>query len=450
MIHPVTPISCFDFSRKSTSSSPSNFFLGSALRYCSNTICLIWIRCYYGAPFSQDEKNQIKLCGRATPTGEQTPAIIEEILLKPVLLNRKLQRESTRYSKESSISGTADSDYINGLKNLKTLSYAIVKLQDCQSLLNKKLSIIENCQNIDRLPNEAKFTKSELYVLYNAAKAYEVYLDVDLKSEKLNTYFQSLFFERAHLLIEDCWKSLDVRDNKTLLFFIENEYVKATRKRFPLFSRVRELVRRGKAVHVALLKQPKKGVPKQVHITVKYYEQNNLRFIDLLSSEFLSINLTHLLSEEGKRAVQKICPASNPEQFLTEKWGKNLNEFLTDSQPLSKLENAFLYRAMSVLKWFGIPFKKKECDFQGQSRMICSEFVIYLMKRVLNDVEKSVIADYQNKTGLKLIPGSVFNNPFSKLKAYNMTPGDVQVFISQLNHLKKSGSTFIDKILLKD
>lgn len=417
---------------------------------CKNSIKLLWSKYIQGNPFLPEEITLIKLYGASScSSGQVYPTLIDDLAASPQELNKKFVRAHKTYSKQKA-HGKHDYAFEEGLVFFKSLSFGLHQLQENQSALKGK--IIRILENIDSLQYDEKLTKHEVYVLYLAVKIQEQYQEIEKKhlaTQSFTDFFSknTEFFQNAKKIVDNCWKDLEI-DSKTLLFFLNSGHSQAMNEPISIMEPLKNWLRRGDELHVALLGNWDGETPKQYHITYDNYEENPIRVIDLLSSRFVSLDLTKFLSAKGTQIVQEIAPGLNENDYLYELWTKKFKKVVKDTEELKKIKNSNLRKYMCVLKWFGAHNPNEVIDGKNKpSHMICSEFAICLMSRIIDKMEKSVIKQYRMKNSSQLNHGELFQNHFASMNARSMTPGDVYQAVHRLGALPVSGSTYLSKIL---
>lgn len=410
--------------------------------YSTMMISYLWARTFQGKPF---EKSQIKLVGQSSSN------LVRLMLDSPKSFNQRIAKDIKLYKLERDLFGMKDSEYENALGDLQILSKGLEESTPIQSMLNMKMTRILSAVDLSSLSVEDKLEKSDLYILYLANKAQQVYLKFQGKHAYLDAYFEKNkeFFGQCLQIIDRSFKEINL-SNRSLLFFVDEEYHKSKKIKTSRLEGLYQWIRRGAEVHVAMLKSSLHDPrPKQVHITFHSYENNALRFVDLLSSNFITLDLTKFIAENGKQYLQEIYGTSEYESHLNQLWASSFESIISESTELNQIKNSGFRRALCVLKWFGILRKIEDFDSAIKKKeMICSEFVISLTKKILDEMEKKLIKEYADKTSQTLTDGVIINNPFRLMIACNMTPGDVSRVVSKYKSESFSGSLFLQKVIV--
>lgn len=428
--------------------------ISSTISYSINYIAYLLLKSRHHASFSPDQVRVFSNQALVDSNQPDIENIVRSLLSRPGLLNKRISTAFKLYHAERNLFGKTDLEYEEGLNKLSILSFGLSKIKPVQKQneLSKKINHILSISDLDHLSEADKLKKNDFYLLYLAHKSHEIFLE--LKNNKfsnsdLDNYFNlhKDFFDNNDKLMERCWKEIDL-DNKSILFFINREYQKTMGNSVGLFEKICEFVRRGPAIHTALINRSKeKEAPKQIHITINCYEENPLRIIDLLSSHFVSLDLTKFLSDGGSNYLKEIYDSENFQTEFDQLWESTLSSILKQPSLFYQIKNSFFRRAMCVLKWFGMSRKSSLHPHTKPQKMICSEFVINLIGKILNEMEETLINKYEAKTNQTLSLGAIINNPFTSMKAYNMTPGDAHRVLSQFQTKRVSGSTFLEKII---
>ncbi len=421
----------------------SNFNLKQAIDSIGSKIEYLWLKTFCRPSFTTDELDNIEDFGKLLNkkiedlTSDNVSTFFNNLLANPKGYNKIFSRGFRLHSARKKAGGKTSDAFERGLISLKDLTFSLYQLNSHSNLdsLKKRVNKISHLNDLELadLKESEKLSSHEVYLtqiasrIGNTYKNIVKYLDID----DVDTTQE--FLRNSATINKKIWKNVSLEE-QTLLFIGEEKYLSATKKKRPHFLKLRKMIRRGDQQHVSLLtNEDGKKRPTQVHITYKRYENGPLRVLDILSSEFITLNLKDLLTKKGRQIIED--QGDDIDLYLKDLWKEKLNELISNKD-LLKIRNSNIRKVLAATKWLGLKQKNKELD---GSNIICSEFIIILIATLLNEIDKELKNDHESDDRFLL-------NPFEDVQACNYTPGDVYRLIQKYGQ-KRSVSDYLKKIL---
>lgn len=380
----------------------------------------------------------------------------------PLNINKKLVKELHRFERKCPEYKSHHQDYGKGLRALRDASYAFSWLgkNNAEESINRKLSHISKYSfaELAKNPlNEAeKLTINEIYLVNVANEMHQQYdkLKLHCPIPALEQKFQVKieFYQKCDQAIKNCWNDIH-NDGKTIIFFSEKKYQAAYKKSPTLSTKIMKFGRRGDALHVALLsKEFSTNRPIQVHVAKDCYQETPVRFIELLGNDAFSLDLSSILTIEGKKQLAKMHSDKSDTsitigQSLQQIWDSELQK-LVNLQKKMNTKNSVNRQLLCSAKWFGFPPERVIIGSSKTSpNMVCSEFIITFLSQMIENVEKELKTSlFKYDSEFKNIK-HFLNNPFKSMCAATMTPADTLRALKPYSKAINSISPYLNAII---
>lgn len=440
--------------------------VGRVLQTCAYRVAFLWEHCRNGPIFTPSEKSAIKQLGerlknKPVKDSPHLEALFGRMLNSPKKSNGIFVKALDLYAKETLAFGNHDASFQCGLEALKDLSYSLANIggpKDFEKLYTKTIHISKLCLKSDGivLAEADKLTLHEVYTLYLALKAHGIYQKIKDAScaEKLQKDFddKSDFYSACRQIIGKAWDTFEVNNLRTLSFVSEERSRQAIHGQPKHFAFLRRFLRRGDALHISLLDKTQPTLPAfQIHVTHVKYERSGLRFIELLTNNFLSIDLKKLISSGDMHRLANMWGIKAQDNkalddILNKKWDMIMSEVLKNPA-FDTVKNSTSRKLLCVLKWLGLA-RITRLSKNSQNK-ICSEFVVDLIRETLDTLNKQLKEEHRKKTNTDWGQTEPFKDPFDNIPSCCMTPGDVFHTIKKHTPHVHPGSHFLDAIIKK-
>lgn len=271
-------------------------------------------------------------------------------------------------------------------------------------------ALVEKVSNIslllktgEKLDVRERFTTHELYLTYKAQQLLHSYQQGQ-ENDKLNPFYQKYhsFLKDSDNVVRACFENLKIKPGALISLSLSRYFTASGRSES--FMKLRKALLHGDTMHTSLVHPlSTKESLKQAHISFQGYVVEDIRFIELLASDFLVLDFSQLI---GKKVDQT---------QMQSKFAKHVNAVIQEQPHMQKVKNTEMRKFLSTFRITRLFSEKTLYGMKSNETMLCSEMVAYIyreaLKRLGNELSTSIF------------------NPFEGIKISGLLPSDLDTLV---------------------
>lgn len=386
----------------------------------------------YGPRLTQEQASQIEVLGRCIQEGSDGSTIANELLEEcnhlARLFNYRVNRELQIPERLRGRTVSSQKHYQAGLNFIADYTYRLkilAKITDRQNLYRKARVIADSGFNPD---TGNKLRYSELYQLHTIHQLGQMQRSMQNKGIHINVVRDDEV-AAADTIIAKIWEKHGL-DNAHFACFREDSSSLFKRSRISCTHSIRAFVRGGTQVHSSMvyLKSPE-SYPRNSHIALHKYHQNELSFSEYICSGFFSLNPEKFVDAERLPLLKRLWSLETDlevHQRVRQLFEAEFKKMHESEHGFSSLKNTSWRRIQTVLG-FKKSWRKqdpKDIDFSQPQLMNCSEFQAKMIAACFYRINQQLLAECQERRLLSDDKAIEFcKSPFSShLKLHKITP----------------------------